>query len=1333
VVAVMPAILAYPADLAHVATLVSDGVSDLASRDEIGTAVATDGFVAVVGAPFHDLGGDDAGAAFVYRLEGGEWIEDGRLVAADAAAGAAFGSSAAVSDNVIVVGAPWAGGEGAAYVFQRDGGRWLETARIEAPAGAEGDAFGWAVALDDGLLVVGAPRTDDGPTIDSGAAHVYARSGDSWIHESVLLPSAPVASGRFGWSVATTGETIAVGATRSGATAPAAGSVTVFTNTGGWSEEQVLVGSDTATGDRFGSSVDVGGDVLVVGAPGAGGSGAGYVFQRSDGSWLEGARLTPATGSPGDDCGLDVALLEGAVALGSPAAGAGGRVTIFAGGGSSWQEADALGPTGGGSGSSFGRALGFANGTLVVGAPTDDAMGDSSGVAWLFEGSGSSWDDGIRLPGSGTAAFDLFGLSVALDGDTAVVGAPAEDVGSIEEAGAVYVYVRAAGSWIRQARLVASNPSRGAQLGTDVAISGDIIVAGAWLADSAADDGGMVYVFERAGDGWTETAKLAPTTLEPDDYYGRSVAVSGDTIAAAAAGGSTVYVHRRSGGVWALEDVLDVFPKHPYPLLLAAVDVSEDVLVVGAQADQAAYVFQRNGATWSEAARVVSPSGQDEDFFGYAVSVDGDTAAVAAPLENVAGQLDAGAVYLFRGANGTWALDGRLQSPTPTLEDAFGVGLDLTAGRVAVGAPFNRLDGPRPGYAVIFERGNGNWSAVSVIGDPADQGGAQFGSSAATGPGTLLVGAWSTDRPPGTPDQGAAYVFGESQPATSPPRARITWIPAAPASGETIQFIDASAGSPATWHWDLGDGSTSSDPNPIHAFAQPGRYEVALVVDNAFGQDHSTATVVVRDLGDPSFEPTSVVAAVARVEGSGAFFSSRFEMFNAGSDDVLVDAVYTPRDDIGGPARVTSIALPAGVQLEVDDPLGAWFGLAGQETGVGSLMLRVLDGDPASLLTYSVVFARNPDGSEFGQLFPAVAGSGGIASGQSAVMASTSDAAHNRVNVGAMALEGGTRVRFVPVDPLGAPLATARVVELGLGGSRQINNVHQTFGLDPSAEDFLLEAQVLSGRAVAYASVVDGVGGNYPGTNDPTTILPVLGSERTTLIALGPVSGLNEFSGSASITNLGDDEVVVSAAFFARDDGAGGPSETAVVTLGAGDTVGYRDLVGELFGVDGVGTVVLEGPPGSSIAATGREFSLLKAANGTVIGRAGQLIRGLRDSETLVPGAVSHFLGLRQIDASPVPERSNIVAFNPGGEAVRLTLRLHDAASGTFEGEQSYLVPALDLRQVNLVISKINPDQDGDVKRIEATVDGPLFVQAVRANRDGDPVTIDPLPPPGTR
>jgi hypothetical protein len=372
-----------------------------------------------------------------------------------------------------------------------------------------------------------------------------------------------------------------------------------------------------------------------------------------------------------------------------------------------------------------------------------------------------------------------------------------------------------------------------------------------------------------------------------------------------------------------------------------------------------------------------------------------------------------------------------------------------------------------------------------------------------------------------------------------------------------------------------------------------------------------------------------------------------------------------------------------------------------------------------------VVTAHNDDGSEYGQFFPAVAD--GLQAGHTAYLSTTVDPWRSRMNFGAMALENGTQVSVHPVDPIGNPLADAQVLSLDAGVSHQLNDVNrpQVFDL-ADAGNYLLEVLVSSGSAVVYGSVLDG-NASESGTNDPTTVQPVVGgSSKVTLIELGPVVGYNEFSGSASVANLSDEEIEIQADFYLRD--RPGVTQTTVMTLAAGATEGYGDIIGHLFTRSDVGALVLHAEGDAQIMATGREYSIQRAADESVTGTAGQLIPGMTDDELLRAGAVYHLLGLQHRETEAGLERSHIAAFNPGEDDAEISLDLYDGATGSHEGSMTYTLRGGELRQINNVIEEISRRQDGGVKRLRVTVDRSVFVKGFRVNASGDPVTIDLLP-----
>jgi hypothetical protein len=319
-----------------------------------------------------------------------------------------------------------------------------------------------------------------------------------------------------------------------------------------------------------------------------------------------------------------------------------------------------------------------------------------------------------------------------------------------------------------------------------------------------------------------------------------------------------------------------------------------------------------------------------------------------------------------------------------------------------------------------------------------------------------------------------------------------------------------------------------------------------------------------------------------------------------------------------------------------------------------------------------------------------------------------------------MALEDGTTVTWTPVGPIGTALAPGREVALDRGGSTQLNDVAGLFGLGNRSE-FMMEMAVASGAAVGYVSVLDGKGA-YTGTSDPTTVLPVTPASRITLLEVGAVTSLNQFSGSALIANHSNRVAEVRADFFVRS--VPGVTASSTLSLGAGEIRGYEDVVGELVGQDNVvGTLVLTATNGTVISAIGREFAVFTDGQGAVTGTAGQLMPGLTDDDLLTAGRTYDVIGLVDRESASGPERSHLGAFNPGPADATLTVALF-SADNQAEGSIQRLVRAGELVRLNNIVRVVNPGQDGEVKRLEISVSAPLHVLGYRVNGTGDPVTL---------
>ncbi len=376
------------------------------------------------------------------------------------------------------------------------------------------------------------------------------------------------------------------------------------------SRETKLTAGDAAANDGFGRSVAISGNTVVVGAGGdedAGlqQSGSAYVFQRSGTAWSEQAKLTASDAAAEDF---------------------------------------------------FGSSVAISGDTVVVGAYRDDDAGNSSGSAYVFQRNGTAWSEQAKLTAGDAAAEDLFGFSVAISGDTVVVGAYDADLGS----GSAYVFRRNGTAWSEQAKLTAGDAAAGDGFGRSVAISGDTVVVGAYRDDDAGISSGSAYVFQRNGTTWNEQAKLTAGDAAAGDEFGRSVAISGDTVVAGAlldddAGNSSgsAYVFQRNGTAWSEQAKLTAGDAAGGDVFGRSVAISGDTAVVGADGDDdagfssgSAYVFQRSGTAWSEQAKLTAGDGAADDWFGRSVAISGDTALVGAVLDDDAG-ISSGSAYVF--------------------------------------------------------------------------------------------------------------------------------------------------------------------------------------------------------------------------------------------------------------------------------------------------------------------------------------------------------------------------------------------------------------------------------------------------------------------------------------------------------------------------------------------------------------------------------------------------------------------------------------------------------------------------------------------------------------
>jgi FG-GAP repeat len=218
-----------------------------------------------------------------------------------------------------------------------------------------------------------------------------------------------------------------------------------------------------------------------------------------------------------------------------------GTAYVFVRSGGVWIQQQKLEAADAAASDRFGSSVAIGGETIVIGAASDDGAGGlAQGSAYVFVRTGGVWMQQQKLEAADAAANDRFGYSVAISGETVVVGTPGDDGAGVGNRGSAYVFVHSDGVWIQQQELLASDAAEADQFGKSVAISGETIVIGAWLYGDI--DKGSAYVFVRSGGVWIQQQRLEVADAEVFDGFGNSVAISGETIVVGEAEGVGAYV-----------------------------------------------------------------------------------------------------------------------------------------------------------------------------------------------------------------------------------------------------------------------------------------------------------------------------------------------------------------------------------------------------------------------------------------------------------------------------------------------------------------------------------------------------------------------------------------------------------------------------------------------------------------------------------------------------------------------------------------------------------------------------------------------------------------------
>jgi hypothetical protein len=370
----------------------------------------------------------------------------------------------------------------------------------------------------------------------------------------------------------------------------------------------------------------------------------------------------------------------------------------------------------------YGDTVAMSGDVALVGAPDDAVAGNYAGSVYVFRKTGSSWAEEAKLTASDGAALHAFGNSLAIDGDLAVIGAPAPLLDT--EAGEAYVFRYNGSTWVEEAKLGQIAVGSRDWFGSSVAIEGNRIVVGAmWtrlpgLNWGGPNHAGAAWVFDHDGTSWVMTQMLTASDKYDNDHFGASVALEGDRILVGATGEG---------------------------------DEPLQMYYIGA-----VYSFEFDGQEWIETQKIRASNYADQSFFGDDLAMNQGVAVVGSPGKKSQGVWGAGAAYIFRHNGSTWEEEEKLSSPWPDIYGKFGHAVAVEGDLVLIGDNNRDTAGNVNGAVFAYRHDGEAWEPEPAFSGSKSSTGI-FGSDIALEGNTALVGGWEENTYPES--DGAAYLF----------------------------------------------------------------------------------------------------------------------------------------------------------------------------------------------------------------------------------------------------------------------------------------------------------------------------------------------------------------------------------------------------------------------------------------------------------------------------------------------------------------------------------------------------------------------------------------------
>ena len=671
--------------------IVKDGTRS--DYHQFGRSVAISGDYVISGMPGDsDTGGNNSGAAYIFKRYGTSWIQMQRIVGTTRTTNHRFGGCVSIDGEYAIVGMHYEGNfKGHASIFKRTGETWTEQIEVESDDGDTTDRFAGSVSISGNYAIVGAFNDNDNGS-GSGSAYIYGLNGSTWSLQQKIIADDGVANDSFGWSVAISGEYALVGAYGHASK----GCAYIFKRDGtSWTQQAKLISSDIEANDSFGQYVALKGDIAVISSPNedpdnVSNAGSVYIFKRNGTKWIQQTKFTGNDSVTSDKFGTSVAVSNNDVIVGAyinesayiyplkevtnyyiTQPGTYRADLQICGIDYKTNEVEVTGSvtpfkqylqTHKFTGSSvnnyrFGWATDVYGDYAIIGEYGYGS--NSNGRAYIYYKSNGVWDLQATLDPS-PAAEDNFGYSVAISSDYAVIGSRYDDDNG-NAAGSVYLYKRTGTSWGDMQFIIAGTeyPFDIAQYGNSVAISGDYFIVGS-EGDSPAgrsNYAGSAYIYQISS---TQSATrsseeyIVQSGSSGGEGYGSSVGISGDYAIVGPSNTTTpdIYIYKRTtGNTWTEHQKIQNIG--------VTVAINGDYVIIGNPTTRKAYIYiLTNNTTWSQQAELTGAESVSGDRFGWSVSIHGEYAVVGASAVDT----NTGAVYVFKRTGTSWSQYDRIQA-----------------------------------------------------------------------------------------------------------------------------------------------------------------------------------------------------------------------------------------------------------------------------------------------------------------------------------------------------------------------------------------------------------------------------------------------------------------------------------------------------------------------------------------------------------------------------------------------------------------------------------------------------------------------------------------------